>query len=125
MVSTLQSFSPEEASLTPRSAYTMEPASRSPRDAYLKPFEGQTDQVAKDNAALFARIRGITARTDVDVSDEAAGAARATMKAQSKARNEAKAKKLAAHAQAMKEKIANVQAEVDADYDKTPLDPSD
>ena len=125
MVSTLQSFSPEEASLTPRSAYTMEPSSRSPREAYLKPFEGLNDQVAKDNAALFARIRSISARTDDDVSDDAAGAARASLAAQSKARKKEQAKKLAAHSKAIKERIASVQSVVDADYDETPLDRND
>ena len=73
--------------------------------------------MAKDNAALFGRIRGIAARTDVDLSDETAGAARATMAAQSKARKEAKAKQLAAHAKALEKTIANAQAVVDADYD--------
>ena len=54
-----------------------------------------------------------------------AGAARATMAAQSKARKEAKAKQLAAHAKALEKTIANAQAAVDADYDQTPLNPSD
>ena len=55
------------------------------------------------------RIRGIAARTDVDLSDETAGAARATMAAQSKARKEAKAKQLAAHAKALEKTIAKCQ----------------
>ena len=125
MVATLQNFSPDEASLTPRGAYTMDPASRSPREAYLKPFEGLGEQVVKENAALFAKIRGIKQRTDEDISDETAGAARATMAAQSKARKKAEAKKMAAHVKAAKKGIANAQAQVDADFDMTPLNAND
>jgi len=125
MVATLQQFSPEEASLTPRSVYTMEPSSRSPSGPYLTPFEGLSDNVVKENAALFARIHNIAARTDDDVDDESAGAARATMAAESKATKKAKAKKLAAQNQAIKKRIANVEAKVDADYDETPLNPND
>ena len=125
MVTTLQEFSPEEASLTPRSVYAMDPESRSPRAAYLTPFEGLPDKVAKENAALFARIRNIAARTDEDLSDEAAGAARATMAAEAKARKAAKAKRLAAQNQAFQKKLADTKAAVDAGYDKTPLNPND
>ena len=93
MVATLQKFSPEVASLTPRSYYTMEPESRSPSSAYLRPFKNLSVQVAKENAALYARIHNIAARTDVDISDEAAGAARHTMAAASDADKKEKAKK--------------------------------
>ena len=125
MVATMQTFSPDEACLTPRGVYTMDPASRSPREAYLKPFAGVSEQVAKENAALFAKIRGVKQRTDEDISDETAGAARATMAAQSKARKKVEAKKMAAHVKALEKTIANAQAAVDADYDKTPLNPND
>jgi hypothetical protein len=125
MVATMQTFSPDEACLTPRGVYTMDPASRSPREEYLKPFAGVSEQVAKENAALFAKIRGVKQRTDEDISDEGAGAARATMAAQSKARKKVEAKKMAAHVKALEKTIANAQAAVDADYDKTPLNPND
>jgi len=125
MVETLQQFSPEEASLTPRSVYTMEPASRSPTEAYLAPFQGLSDSVVKANAKLFSRIHNVGAKTDDDVDDETAGAARATMAAKSKATKLAKAKKLAAQNEAIKKRIANVEAIVDADYDETPLNKND
>lgn len=47
------------------------------------------------------------------------------MAEQSKATKEAKAKKLAAQTNAFKKRIANAKAVVDADYDKTPLNPND
>uniref|UniRef100_A0A7S2MZ09 EF-hand domain-containing protein n=1 Tax=Haptolina brevifila TaxID=156173 RepID=A0A7S2MZ09_9EUKA len=130
MVQTLQAFSPEEASLTPRSVYVMDPASRSPSGEYLKPIAGLSDRVAKENAALYKRIHGITARTDDDALDDAArgttiGAAREAKAKASKARKEAKAKKLAAENEAYEKMIANAVAVVDADYDVTPLNPND
>jgi hypothetical protein len=125
VVATLQKFSPEEASLTPRSFYTMEPESRSPSDAYLRPFKNLSDQVAKENAALYARIHNIAARTDVDISDEAAGAARGTMAEESDANKKEKAKKLAAQNKAFHRRIADTKAKVDDDYDETPLDKND
>jgi hypothetical protein len=125
VVATLQKFSPEEASLTPRSFYTMEPESRSPSDAYLRPFKNLSDQVAKENAALYARIHNIAARTDVDISDEAAGEARDTMAEESDANKKEKAKKLAAQNKAFHRRIADTKAKVDADYDETPLDKND
>ena len=47
---------------------------------------------------------------------------RAKMKVSS---NEVEAKKMAAHVKALEKTIANAQAAVDADYDKTPLNPND
>ena len=125
MVATLQKFSPEEASLTPRSFYKMEPESRSPSDAYLRPFKNLSDQVAKENAALYTRIHNIAARTDADISDEAAGAARDTIAAESDADKKEKAKKLAAQNKAFHRRIADTKAKVDADYDETPLNKND
>jgi len=125
MVATLQKFSPEEASLTPRSQYSLDPQSRNPTAAYLIPFKGQSDKVTKENAALFTRIHNIGAKTDDDVDDEAAGAARATMAAESEKRKKDQAKKLAAQNVAIKKKIAATKAKVDADYDETPLNKND
>jgi hypothetical protein len=125
MVATLQKFSPEEASLTPRSQYSLDPQSRNPTAAYLMPFKGQSEKVTKENAALFTRIHNIGARTDDDVDDEAAGAARATMAAESEKRKKDQAKKLAAQNAAIKKKIAATKAKVDADYDETPLNKND
>ena len=119
MVATLQKFSPEVASLTPRSYYTMEPESRSPSGAYLRPFKNLSNQVAKENAALYARIHNIAARTDVDISDEAAGAARHIMAAESDAEKKETAKKLAAQNKVFHRRIANTKAKVDAGYDET------
>ena len=119
MVATLQMFSPEVASLTPRSYYTMEPESRSPSGAYLRPFKNLSNQVAKENAALYARIHNIAARTDVDISDEAAGAARHIMAAESDAEKKETAKKLAAQNKVFHRRIANTKAKVDAGYDET------
>jgi hypothetical protein len=125
MVATLQKFSPEVASLTPRSYYTMEPESRSPSSAYLRPFKNLSVQVAKENAALYARIHNIAARTDVDISDEAAGAARHTMAAASDADKKETAKKLANQNKVFHQRIADTKAKVDVGYDETPLNKND
>ena len=70
-------------------------------------------EVAAANAALYRRIRNVAARTDDDVSDEAAGAARAGMAAESYARKEAEAKELAQKNEVLKERIASAVSKTD------------
>jgi len=125
-VKTLEYFSPAMASLTPRGYYTME----SPDvigQSYLKPTEGLSasqglcDRVKSENDALYRRIHHIAARTDDDVSDEAAGKARATMAAKSKARKKKEAQKLAVQNDAYEKKMENVVSKTDCSYDATPM----
>ena len=51
-------------------------------------------ELRRRNIELKERLKNIKAKTDVDISDEAAGAARITMAADSKARKAAEAKAL-------------------------------
>jgi len=92
----------------PTSYYSMEadtagPYRRKTRDAH----------VAMANAALYRRIQQVKAIVDVDISDESAGAARATMAAESKERKEGEARQLADENKAYEKMIASAVSKTD------------
>ena len=64
---------------------------------------------------MFGKYKNVEQRTDDDIMDEAAGRARITMAAESKARKKAQAEALARQNAAMQARLANVQAATDFD----------
>ena len=62
--------------------------------ARVKAAAKEALELRRRNIELKERLKNIKAKTDVDISDEAAGAARITMAADSKARKAAEAKAL-------------------------------
>lgn len=70
-------------------------------------------EVVAANAALYRRIHHVSAVVDDDVSDEAAGAARATLAAESKARKATEAQKLAEENEVYEMLIASAVSKTD------------
>jgi len=107
-LASLEKLNLDQTSQTPTSYYSMEadtagPYRRKTRDAH----------VAMANAALYRRIQQVKAIVDVDISDESAGAARATMAAESKERKEGEARQLADENKAYEKMIASAVSKTD------------
>ena len=66
-----------------------------------------------ENAEMKKKLRSVQAKTDDDVMDEEAGAARAKMASESKARKAKEVAELAKENMEFKEKIGNTHAKTD------------
>jgi len=77
--------------------------------------DGCQEEISRANEELRERLQNVKARTDDDVTDDAAGFARATVAAESKQRKAAEAARIRRENEAQLERLRNVKAVVDDD----------